>query len=590
MTHPVLRSSTLCLCCLALCMAACSKNPTSPTGFAVGIGGSSEAVFASEELATNPIQAWPGKSTTVPDIHGTFSVESFQGTHPDLSHAHQSAEGFRDFLATWYPPNFTYRDEQVGTWAYHDLEGSDNWDLWSFEGVDRGIDAVMVVFNSSYGSLSDDGVFSFALGESWQGRGWNARTDSMSIGGNDGDFGDERNRYIFWDAGRSVTWSGDRNPYDTWARSANGVRMIFGYDDDPLDSPISGQFFWEEWSKGKPLTNAFLDASWRVDTDQSPCVVAFGATIAEAQTIKETEYQMSWTPVESAAAAWRWYYTAKTVNPEKQAALSDVDVPGEVATRLIRKRGNSSNEVMDIARSVGIHIADERMIQDRPFGLRRVVTESSTLTVDSDGDYELRINRPTGKTGGAPAGDDESLVARARQIVEQFGLAGNSDYRFNDMRYLAENQADVSSAPGEARIVERTVVFDQVIGDLAFIDPDAGRLELTFSADDDQLVGIRSTVREVIPTYEKATEETPGRSLDELRSIALHSLTRSPVPGPTGSPKSVERLEIDETSERIGYRIIDGHAVPMYRAILSHPNQATGKRREAVVPLAGVVQ
>lgn len=588
MSHSLSRWPILCLCCVLLSMIACSKEPSSPTGLAVGNGAASEAIFVTEAYSANPVDNPPLKSESTPDIHGTFSVENFRGTQTDLSYPHDSANGFREYLEGYYAPNFVYRDNDVGTWAFHDISGSDNWDLWSYGGDDRGIDAVMVVFNSSHGSIGTDGTYLFSLGADWSGRGWDARSDSMSIGGDDGSFANELNRYIFWDTSQSMKWSGSHSPYQTWGTSANGVRMIFGYETDTVDNPDYGRFFWEEWNKGKTLSTAFLDASWRINRLQSPCVVAFGPTPEEAAAIRDTEHQMTWNASSSEAGAWRWYYTARTVELEKRADVNSLDLPATVAVRAIAKRGNSNSEFFDAAQSLGIRIADDRMIQDRPFGLRAVLTEESTLIVDSDGDFELRLDRPARAKSGQALSDDDALIDRARQIVDQFGLAGDFDYQVNDVRYLAENYETRSGGQGDPKIVERTVIFDQVIDGLPFIDPDAGHVEITFSAEDDEVVGIRSTLREVVPAYEKALNEIQPRSLDKLREIAMHTATASPVPRANGMPKSVERLDFVENREAIGYKVIDGLAVPVYTALIANPSAAGSKMHEATIPLASV--
>jgi hypothetical protein len=567
-------------------LGACSREGSSPTGLAVGIGASSEAIYVSDPHVANPVESFSAKSTAAPDVHGTFSVEDFQGTQTNLSLTHDSADGFRAYLNNWYAHNFVYRDGTVGTWAFYDVAGGDNWDLWTHAGIDRGIDGALAVFNSSHGGMNASGRYTFCLGANWAGRGWNAYSTSMSIGGNDGTLGNERNRYIFWDTCQSVKWSGSHSPYRTWGGPANGVRMIFGYDTNSVDSSNYGRYFWEEWNKGKTLVYAFLDASWRINTGQSPCVVAFGSSSADAASRRDSERMLSWGAVSSSWGAWRWYYTAKSAGPGKRGELTLADVPSTVATRAIHDRGNSDDEVQETAESIGIRVDDERMIQNRPFLLRSVVTDDSTLFVDSDGDFELRLQRQVTTKAAAELSSDESLIERASQIVDQFGLMADSDYRVSDVRYLAQNTESADQKAGEPEIVERTVIFDQVIDDLAFIDPDAGHVEITFDAGADEIVGIRSTIRAVVPSYEKTPAERSARDLDEVRMIALHSFTASPVPNPDGSAKSIETLEIVAGSEKIGYQMIDGRAVPVYRALLQNPEFPQSKLHEAVIPLA----
>ena len=121
---------------------------------------------------------------------------------------------------------------------------------------------------------------------------------------------------------------------------------------------------------------------------------------------------------------------------------------------------------------------------------------------------------------------------------------------------------------------------------MAFIDPDAGHVEVTFDAGTSDILRIRSTLRAVVPSYEKAVFEARSKSLDEVRNIAVSSLSSPPVPDERGGAKQLTQLQIEPGSEEVGYRMIDGKAVPVYRALLSNPSFPSGKMQEAIVPLA----
>ena len=82
--------------CVVLTVFGCSRGPSSPTGFAVGIGTSSEALFDPEAYQPNPVDPMHAKSSAAPDVHGTFSVEEFRGTQENLDNTHESAAGFRE--------------------------------------------------------------------------------------------------------------------------------------------------------------------------------------------------------------------------------------------------------------------------------------------------------------------------------------------------------------------------------------------------------------------------------------------------------------------------------------------------------------
>ena len=69
------------ICCFALAVVGCSKTPDSPTGLAGGLGTSVLAEAQNEPYRANPWAGVPEKSATAPDVHGTLSVEDFQGSN-----------------------------------------------------------------------------------------------------------------------------------------------------------------------------------------------------------------------------------------------------------------------------------------------------------------------------------------------------------------------------------------------------------------------------------------------------------------------------------------------------------------------------
>ena len=113
------------------------KSDVSPTALAteLGLRSSDLELTTPESYRTNPVTAPPQaksgsqSSSGVSDVVGTLSIQDFQGTQPTVYHTHASADGFRNYLATWYIPNFIYRDNGVGVWQYHDVYGGDNYDL-----------------------------------------------------------------------------------------------------------------------------------------------------------------------------------------------------------------------------------------------------------------------------------------------------------------------------------------------------------------------------------------------------------------------------------------------------------------------------
>lgn len=570
--------------CCGLAAAGCSEHRSAPTGLAVGLGLGAEAQMPRPYEAYPVAAASQTKSTGKPDVFGTLSVENFQGTQNNLNHTHESADGFSAFLAGWHAPNFVYRDGDVGTWQFHDVAGGDNWDLWSSGGVDYGIDAVMAAFHSSHGGMSANGVYSTSLGQNWSGRGWSARSDKMALGADAGAFGDERLRYMFWDTCQALRERGGKDTAQLWRPSARGIRMIFGYRDNTVDSPHYGEYFWQEWNKEKSFTLAFLDASWRINQGQSPAVLAFGPTQDEALSRRDTERMLYWDPVQSAWGAWSWY-SNKTAVADKSAS-SVGSIPYEVRLQEVKRRANDTAGVVAIAADLGITVADERMIQRRPYGLTAVETDRGTLVVEPDGDFELRLRQTTDRAPKGRAMDDAGYEARARQLVEQFDLTKGEPYELAAIRYTMEQAADPSGAAGEPRVAETTVVFSQVVDGLPFIDPEAGLLELTFDCDSQSIVRMRSAWRQLTPEYEKQAAVVNPRSVDDLRLIALRRFQQPPQPDGSGKASRPGGLQVVPDSERVGYYDLDGVAVPVYRVLLFDPRYPDSKYHEAVVPLA----
>ena len=239
-------------------------------------------------------------------------------------------------------------------------------------------------------------VFSTSMGADWDNTGWNAQSNLMALGGNHNSFGNERLRYMFWDTCQSVKISGGSDPYTTWGTRSKGIRFVFGYETDSVDSPNYGKFFWEEWSKGKTFQSAFLDASWRINTGQSPALVAFGATQSEAESRRDTERMLSPDSVSNNWGAWSWYNARSAARTSIAEALANVSPVDSVE---VASRSNSDVEVMGITNAFGISVPDASAILSRPASVKVVRTNAMTLAVEKNGNFELFLDTPEEETG-----------------------------------------------------------------------------------------------------------------------------------------------------------------------------------------------
>ena len=508
----------------------------------------------------------------VSDMVGTFSIQNFQGTQATLYNTHASADGFRNYFTTWYTPNFAYRDGGVGNWAYRDIAGGDNYDLWSYYGTDYGIDAVRACWHSGHGGMASTNVFFAPMGYNWGGRGWNAFSNQMMLGGNNYSYGDERLRYMFWDTCNSVVVNGGSDPYSTWGTRSRGIRMVFGYTTTSIDSSNYGKFFWEEWNKGKSLTTAFLDASWRISTGQSPSVVAFGANSTEAIDRLNNERYLYSGAVSANWGQWRWYYarsaaaSAFSADRFSQAAQAGV--------RQIVPASNSDAEISSLAQTIGLQM-DPSAIQNRPFGLRAVLAQGMSLIVEKNGNFELSIEQSNLQDGDGKTAD-EDLVAKAQGIASALNLTDGQDSQVGMIRDLNEN-GGFEGFQSTAHVVSKTVVIDQLINGVPFIDPEAGHLEITFDAQTGQVTRVRSTLVKLAPETSLTDVAAAHTSVADARAAALQSLTTAGTPAQT--------MQVVSNTENVGFYLIDGKAVPVYRAQFKDTQFEFGRPLQALTPL-----
>lgn len=536
---------------------------------------------ATDSLLSRMPEAKLNSTSGVSDMVGTTSVEDFQGMQAKLYSTHESADGFRNYFSTWYTPNFARRDTAVSVWLFHDF-GSYNYDMWNSGGTDLGVDGVRVAWHSGHGGMSSANRFFAPMGANWASNGWNAQSLNMAMGGNHNSFGDERLRYMFWDTCNSVMVSGGHDPYSTWGVRAKGLRMVFGYETVSIDSPNYGKYFWEEWNKGKSLSTAFLDASWRINTNQSPAVVAFGANSAEATDRLYNERYLYAGAAANNWGQWRWYY-ARSAASGRQATLETSEeaqtlaVPAQLHLRQVVAQSNSNDEVVELSRTLGIELADSSLIQDRPLGLRAVKANHATLVVEQNGNFEMMIEA----NPDLPVSDDEiadsELIHRASELAAQLSVLQGQEYRVSLIRDTKESGGFEGFTAPE-RTVEKTIIIDQTINGVPFIDPDAGHLEVTFDARNGQTTRVRSSLRRLSAAVEGFTPRTKT-SVAQLRLAALQSV------GSSAKLNATESLEVVPETEAIGYQMVDGQAVPVYRTQIKDPNFELSRPQQVIVRL-----
>jgi hypothetical protein len=131
-------------------------------------------------------------------------------------------------------------------------------------------------------------------------------------------------------------------------------------------------------------------------------------------------------------------------------------------------------------------------------------------------------------------------------------------------------------------IVEKTVILDQVVAGLPFIDADAGHLEITFDAVDQRVLRVRSSLKQIDVSRSSGALPQATRDLAELRQTAVGMASTPPVPG---APADQGVPTIVEGSEAIGYVLVDDMPLAVYRVLFTDSIYPDGKMQEVLVPL-----
>jgi len=461
-------------------------------------------------------------------MYGFCSIETFLPGVGDLSATHDDAQGFYNYVAQLETPNFWFQDGGVQSWIYG--EDHDNWEDF------YGFDACTVVYHSGHGTMDGNGVFSMPMGANWGGAEW--------AGSNDMRLGNEMARYVFLSTCLSLRVHDGQNPIRTWDASNLGLRMLFGFETLSVDNPDYGRFFWEEWNKNKSFTTAWLDASWRISTGQSPSVVACGANEAEALDRLDHERLFFRDNVSKNWWMWRWYDAARVVT--RRAAM----VPDSVRSVLFTPPDLSGRRLAEAAEHYGIEARD---VPDMVSGTRGVVLgvnrAGPTLAVDSSGIHEVHLADPD--PAGMDIPDQAEAIRTATSAVESFGLAEDVDLVTDSVRhtYTAGGNRDERSAP---RVLETTVIFRQLVGGMPIATPGVGEVRVSTDSRG-AITRIVDATRPVGDVRDRATAGTSQRysSVDDLLTEPLQRLLRRLSVG--GHVPTVVRTVPDSTD--VGYAV-----------------------------------
>jgi Family of unknown function (DUF6345) len=415
------------------------------------------------------------------DVYFFTSIEDYPPGIGDLELSHDDVQGFYDYVNQFNTPNGWYRDSSVGQWIYE--ETYDNY-LDDF-----GFDAAKVVYHAGHGTMDDNGVYWLPVGSDWGGDAWTSSNDMR--------LGNEYARYLFWSTCLSLRTKDGHSPYRTWSAANLGLRMIFGYETLMADSGDYGKFFFEEWNRPKSFSSAFMDASWRISTNQVPVVSATGVTQAEASDRVFNESRFQGDRADTSWWWWRWYDAARARNrnlglPNGARSVKLAAASGRDLASWTERFGGG------VPRGIGEQEVRRGVVFGGDVGPR--------ISIGPDGSRDVRLAETAESRGQISA---DQAIKVAQRTIGQYRLAENVDLILDHVRYDRHAGASADERVDES-VREVTVTFVQVVDGIPVVSPDGGQLQIR--VDNDRTVtGIADSTREVLEVREQpAVPPRPG--------------------------------------------------------------------------------
>ncbi|UOG73718.1 DUF6345 domain-containing protein [Hymenobacter tibetensis] len=493
------------------------------------------------------------------DMYGACSIETFSSASP-LGLTHEDAQGWIDYVTKFTPGNFWYKDSGVQVWLYE--EQYDNWqDTY-------GADAVVAFYHSGHGAMDNNGVFQIPLGSKWSNRDWAFSSDMR--------LGNETVRYIFWSTCYSCRISGTHNPIRTWHPANLGFRMLFGFETVSVDDANYGKFFWEEWNKNKSFSTAWLDASWRISHNQTPTVVATGATAAEAQNRVFNERIFDGAATSRNFYHWRWYSAAATTS--EMLLASTAAIPAEPKIAILESATTQDRELVKAATVLGFsNKATETMLYDRDGNAylkdgdkRASVAKDGTISIVT-GKYNYENTRQISQ---------DKAITIAKSVLAETGFDKKADLRIEKVihGFSCGGSSKGGGEIGEPVVTETIVQFRQLIDGLPTINDGNGLVRVSID-NDGNVIAITNSAKKVVDLSTKAKSTLAPdsnrkgaadskyasfdeKTLDKLfqqKLAAILARNSATETNGTGALRSASAKDAEIIEEKIGYNVNGGY-------------------------------
>lgn len=483
------------------------------------------------------------------DIYGANSIQIFSDGSLPLGATHADAQGFLDWYGRWNRGNFWFKDAGAQVWGYE--ETYDNWqDTY-------GMDAVRVFYHSGHGGMDNNGVFYAPLGAKWSGR--DVAVSSNMIIGN------EELRYLFWSTCQSLKVPDivlmnptRKGPIDTWKPGTinRGLRMIFGFHSNSLDSPHYGRNFGNNWNAGQNFSDAWINASWAISHRHICTVCAMGANANEA---KDRLFNERLFFGGAASTAWYWWRWSGWENP----VLGTVAPTMPEKFKVLEFAPTAFDEAR-LSRLAGVFGFTKKQAETLALGRdgsMAVLAKTKQLTVDTEGRMQAvlaPINHRNPK-----ALEREKAVELAEKLVADAGFRGDGvELKFDSIR-VGMAQGGSSQGSGiieKAYQCDTTVIFRQTAEGLASINAGHGLVMVTLD-NDGTVTHVHNSTRPVVNVSTKPKMLVNGPKTESdyapMSELRLNQEFTQRLSQATGTVFNVSRannpLGAKEIESTVGY-------------------------------------
>jgi hypothetical protein len=481
-----------------------------------------------------------------------YSVEDFYGAvghhGMDLQYSHEDAYNFHEYANLDRETNWA-GDRGVERWQFNENYDDYNW---------MAADASQIAYVHTHGNSYYYGSY-LTMGDEWPTGDYNgihAGTPHMTLG-------DQDLRYFFMVACSML----DRTYLvDNWIGALHGVRQTFGFASTAIDNPNYGIYFWDEMASGERLSNAWLDASFRINPYQSPLVLASGYDSGDARYKLDGEWGFNPDRAGHSWFAWRWYYAATSLDMEKASGL---DLQAGWNQAVEGAAYAASYEVQDLKpnsaalmQTLTLNSDDYTQGLDNQGGLNIDRKNPNAPSVDGqmvemelyqDLSGEQMLKRDAGALGQSYA----SAQKYAGQLGELYNLNG---LKLTTVRQTYEQEMDAANqriTPG--MLSETTFVFSPDLGGLGIASPDsAGTLQITIDAETGQLNGLESSLKKI--SVSKAADGGIELDMAQVRASARARLADELGVSP-------EDVKILDKYSQVGYKITGNQARLVYHCL-----------------------